>query len=37
MRMIGALPTYTPSSFGYFHSTALARRIRSSLPPSASI
>ena len=31
MRMIARLPTYTPSSLGYFHSTALARRIRSLL------
>jgi len=28
-RMIARLPTPTPSSFGYFHSAVLARRIRS--------
>ena len=31
LRMVARLPTSTPSSFGYFHSTSLARRVRTLL------
>src|SRR2546423_8260913 len=31
MRMIARLPSSTPSSFGYFYSSALARRVRALL------
>lgn len=35
LRMVARLPTAAPSSFGYFHSPGLARRIRSELATGA--